>query len=186
MRVVEHGRVVGDDPHLEIAPPVALRAEPGAGEVRAAEVERGAVDGDDLEVNARASPHREAALREPGMTGELGPERAGRDAGVQQAKLDAARRLTVEHVEDRLVAAARLRSRADRRLDAHLLHVRGGDPQRDLRPRQHRTHEVAVVIAVGQHLRANRPRGRCFNEGEPLGQGTCIFAPPPSSGQIPR
>src|SRR5690606_28243761 len=41
--LIEQRRVVGDDADLEVAPAAALRAEPGAGPVRAAEIEQLAV-----------------------------------------------------------------------------------------------------------------------------------------------
>src|SRR5262245_4209263 len=62
LRRVEHPVVLGEDPHLEVAPPVAFRPEPRAGEVRAPEVERSPVDRDHLQVHARALAHRELRL----------------------------------------------------------------------------------------------------------------------------
>jgi len=64
---VEHRFAVGEDAHLEVAAAVALRAEAGAREVRAPEIEETAVDRDHLEVDARALPHLDPAreLREP-------------------------------------------------------------------------------------------------------------------------
>jgi hypothetical protein len=56
LHLVEHLAIPGEDAELEVAAPAALRAEPGAGPVRAAEIEELAIHDDDLHVDARTPP----------------------------------------------------------------------------------------------------------------------------------
>ena len=68
--VVEQGLVVAPDAELEVPLRVALRPEPGAGPVGAAEVDLAPIDDDRLEVHARTLAQSEAALDEPRVTVE--------------------------------------------------------------------------------------------------------------------
>src|SRR5689334_14802588 len=76
LHVIEELRVVGDDAELEVAAAAALRAEAGAGPVRAAEVEQLAVDDHRLHVHARAAPQLQAAGDEARMVLQLGAKRS--------------------------------------------------------------------------------------------------------------
>ena len=137
--------VVGQHAQLEVAPPVALRAEPRAGEVGAAEVEERAVDRDHLHVDARAGAHLEARRRRGARRARPAPAGTGRKAASRAAGArgpPVAKRL--ERVEDGHVAPARPVARADGRLGHELLHVRGRDPHRGPRPRDRERHVLVM------------------------------------------
>jgi hypothetical protein len=76
LHLVEQDVVVCQDPCFKIASAFALRAEACARQVCRAEVQRSAINGDHLQMNARALPHRERASLKPLMTAEFCDKRA--------------------------------------------------------------------------------------------------------------
>src|SRR5262249_45075787 len=105
LRGVEHPLAVGEEPHLEVAASFGLRPQPRSREVCAPEIEMASVDGDHLEVHARASAdlHRRALAGSESR--HLASERARRCRGMKEPNVDAAPREISERLEERDVAS---------------------------------------------------------------------------------
>lgn len=144
LRGVEHPFVVGDDPHLEVAPSVAFGAESGPREVCAAQIKERPVDRDHLQVHPRARAHLEARLEARLAPRELFAKGTRRGGRVKQTNAHPSIAERLNRVEDRHVPPAAAVACADRGLHEELLHVGGGDPHRRLRLRDGQRHSVVV------------------------------------------
>ena len=88
---IEEAIVRSREAQLEIAPPLPLGAQAGAGPICAAQIHEGAVDDHDLEVHARTGAQRERAF-EAGALGQRGAEGPRRWRGVQDRRKAGRRR----------------------------------------------------------------------------------------------
>src|SRR5690606_39029131 len=131
---------------LEVATRGTLGAQPRAGKVRAAEVHRGVVDDDGLEVHARTHAKLEAARTQPLEAIEAVAKRPRRHRRLEQPQLHTVARETIEDAEDALPPSA-----ATIAGDEHLLDVRAGDPHASSSP-AHRADDQLVVLLVGDQL----------------------------------
>src|SRR5438309_1047299 len=144
---VDDLEILGAETELEVAPSFALRAQPGAGEVGAPDVDPGAVDQHGLEMDARAHLQRQPSPRQAPPLLERSAERPRGQLRVEDAQLHAPSRQLREESEHGSESAFAL--------DLHVLQVRSGNQHGFARMRELFADHFAVEIASLQQRRGD-------------------------------